>query len=95
MSKKHSFLSTVTFIHSHEIVFARKIPIKKYCVGVIANDITKSNNKTAIGHYNKTKKLCDELNIPFIVLKDYGIDNVVLAIQNNKVTTKYNTILRK
>jgi hypothetical protein len=47
------------FMHSHEILFNRDIPLEKYCLVVIANKYTKDDEN------NELNKLCNQLNIPY------------------------------
>jgi hypothetical protein len=64
----------INFTHSHEILFGRKIPIKKYCECIIIYKNDKFD-------YNKIKKICDKLNIPLKILDKNGINNFVDLIK--------------
>jgi len=73
-------LDKITYMHSHEILFNRDIPLEKYCIAVIANSYTDEKEN------NELKKLCSMLNIPYHRMekaerkdkfKPYGLDKFV------------------
>ena len=66
--------NSLTFMHSHEILFGRKIPLKKYCKCIV---IYKNNNSE-----KKIQKLCDKLNIPLKIIDKSGINNLINVINS-------------
>lgn len=72
----------VNFIHSHEILFNKKISIKKYCMGITIHTPTpviyKKNNK----EYKKIEKLADKYGL-FVKYKHtgYGLNNFIDLIE--------------
>lgn len=44
---KRPWLKNLAFIHSHEILFGRSIPLKKYCVAVVVYKITPAISRLA------------------------------------------------
>jgi len=80
----------INFMHSHEILFNRDIPLDKYCVAIIEG---------AYEHSPEIEKLCAERGIPFTQLKkpgkkdtkSIGLNNfidLVDKIQNKNKNTK-------
>ena len=62
-NKGKKFFGNINFMHSHEILFNRDIPLDKYCVAIIEG---------AYEHSPEIEKLCAERGIPFIQLKKPG-----------------------
>jgi hypothetical protein len=57
--KKNVYLSKITYMHSHKILFGNDIPLEKYCIAVIANSYTDDKENCEL------EKLCGELKIPY------------------------------
>jgi len=92
--KTNVYLDKITYMHSHEILFNRDIPLEKYCIAVIANSYTDEKDN------NELKKLCSMLNIPYHRMekverknkfKPYGLDKFVelVDISNCKLMGCY------
>lgn len=71
MVKSEKLLGIITFLHSNEIVFKKKIDIKKYCDAIV---ITKKNKEI--------EKLAKNLNIKLIITETQGINNLLNKIQS-------------
>ena len=77
----------VSFIHSHEILFNKKINIKKYCLGIIiyahSPEISKIYNK----EYKNIEKLANKYGlfvkyeIPKNKMASYGLNNFIDLIE--------------
>ena len=57
----HKSMHQLSYMHSHEIMFGKKIPIKKYCKCIF---MTKYTDPEYVKIEKKIKKICDELDIP-------------------------------
>jgi len=82
IEKNHDKMATIAFIHSHEILFDKKISLKKYCKCILyRNDITNiipkniidmaQNLKIPIKHYRNS--------IEFV---GYGLNNFIDLIES-------------
>lgn len=66
IEKKMKYKKTIDFIHSHEILFNKRISLKKYCKCILyRNDINDEIPKSLIN-------LAEKLKIP---IKRYGCDS--------------------
>jgi len=77
----------VNFIHSHEILFNKKISIKKYCLGIIIYTPTPVISKKYNKEYKKIEKLADKYGlfvkyeIPKYKHTGYGLNNFIDLIE--------------
>ena len=68
---KNSFLGIVQFMHSHEILFNKKIPLDKYCIKIMIRG--KKENYKGDKEIEKIIDLAKEKNIP-LKFRDYKIN---------------------
>ena len=82
--KGKSFFGNINFMHSHEILFNRDIPLDKYCVAIIEG---------AYEHSPELEKICNDRGIPFMQLekpdkkdihKQIGLNNFIDLIDKIK-----------
>ena len=66
-------IGPVTFMHSHEILFNKKIMLNKYCKCII---LYKNSNNLF-----RLESLCKELNIPIKYTASYGINKIIDLIE--------------
>lgn len=83
-NKGANLFGNINFMHSHEILFNRDIPLDKYCVAIIAG---------AYSHLPELEKLCNERGIPYKQLekplkkdirKQIGLDNFIDLVDEIK-----------
>ena len=71
---KYIILKSAQFMHSHEILFNKKISLKKYCKLIVCS-IPCEN----------IVRLADKLKIPVITHIKNGLNNFIDLIENNNL----------
>ena len=75
--------SSTDFMHSHEILFDKKIPLDKYCKCIIMYDYNLTDKKEKAKHL-EIIELASKLNIPVITrkisMRNKGINKFIEAI---------------
>lgn len=77
---KEDFASSATFINSNEILFNKRIPLKKYCKYIL---YTKSRKKGIYPEIipKKLLLLASKLNIPIKYYDSFGLNNLIDFIE--------------
>ena len=78
-------ISSVSFMHSHEIVFTEKIPIDKYVLAVTLYDnVLKRGayNEKQLKKLNKAISLIKKLNLKIILQHGVGINKLIDGIES-------------
>lgn len=81
IEKNHDKMGTVAFIHSHEILFNKKIPLKKYCKCILYRD--DMNDKIP----KNITDMAEKLKIPIKHYRNsskfigYGLNNFIDLIE--------------
>ena len=78
---EHNFLGNVEFMHTHEILFNRKIPLDKYCIKILI--IGNHNNKIMekIINLGKEKKII--IQFRDYIDKNKPINSFINSIESN------------
>ena len=68
---KNIILKNLQFMHSHEILFNKKISLKKYCILIVCSKLC-----------DNIIKLANKLKIPVITRVKDGLNNFIDLIEN-------------